>query len=51
MKNHNNKGLKEGLNLTFKQKKRLCDSKIRIKNLKLRTQDVHEKCENRSLLC
>jgi hypothetical protein len=38
-------------NFQRRNKTRLCDSKIRTQELRTKTQDVQNKCENISLLC
>jgi hypothetical protein len=38
-------------NFQIRNKTRLCDSKTKIQELKTRTQDVQDKCENNFLLC
>ncbi len=47
-KNHKNKGLKKGISLTFKQNK-ICDSKTKTQESKIRTWDVQNRCENEYL--
>jgi hypothetical protein len=38
-------------NFQTRNKAKLCDSKIRTQGLRIRTQDVQDKCENEYLLC
>jgi hypothetical protein len=38
-------------NFQTRNKTRLCDSKIKTQDLITRTRDVHDKCEDESLLC